>query len=544
MSNVVAAPQAFVDIYPADNAPLQLRGATVISLSVEKALYEEAGRFAIELPPGGPNGPNGVSWAEAIPPMSLCIIGLKRWQYAEIVMVGVVTRVRYAEQYRTGAPTQRRIIIEGEDLAYFFNQESYSSLVVAANIGAGAAAARFGNGGFALPALLGGQLIGTNATPASWSQAYWQQVIGPNGVLANTTLPYGRSTITVSDAIAASFEEYPGFTIPMAAPFIGDMGTFGAQLRAALQFPVYELIAMCAPFGAFNVPSASTVQPFQIAEIQSRSNFYLIGRLNPAPNLLVSAAAGGAFTYDGMDVSRWNKLPTFRPDGGAISTMLEFSLDGLANFYWLDPTFMSGAQYGGSLGNLSPFMLEFGGAVDLASIDRYGLREVGLTSNWFASVSNPPQAISQDFNQLVANLTCWLASYHEPMPLMASGKVQYPLRPDIIPGCVFELAAFQKYATSATSEGWSFYIEGVRHDFVFGGASTTTLTLTRGLPNSVYEDAAPDGMLQALCTGNAKRIAGAYVNAGGPPNLQPFNIANGAATMGGLNRFFQSAQVK
>lgn len=539
MSNAVAAPRAYVDVYPTGNPPLQLRGAHVLSLTVEKNIYDEVGHFAVELPPGGPNGANArPSWAEAIPPMSVVVIGLARWQYSSVVMVGVVTRVRYAEQFRSGSATQRRVVIEGQDLAFFLNQLSYNALVVAAGIGA-AVGFRSGSAGYGLAALLGGGLMGgPGVTPAAWANAYSAKVVRP--LFDKTMLPYLGGGTALAQALAMNFEEWPGYSIPMAASFIGDMGSYGAMLRRALQFPFYELLAITAPFGHFSTPAPSLAQPFQIAEIRQRANFYLIGRRNPVPNLTVSVA-GNNFTYDGLDTSRWNALPEYTPDSGAIETALEFSMAGARNWFVLNPTYLNGAAFGGDLSNISPFVALFGSAIDLASVERYGLLELNLDSQWFAGI-DLPQGIRQDYPQLVADLLCWAASYHSPLPLMASGRVTYPLRPDVVPGCRWVMPAFNKQ--SAQSGLWQFYIEGMRHDFVFGGQSTSTLTITRGLPNEVYGDAAAGGLLERICTGNAVRKGGQYVALPGPPNLQPFNVINAKETIAAFQQMWAVPQAQ
>jgi hypothetical protein len=87
---------------------------------------------------------------------------------------------------------------------------------------------------------------------------------------------------------------------------------------------------------------------------------------------------------------------------------------------------------------------------------------------------------------------------------MAVGSVVMPLRPDIMPGCKFEYAPFRG------GELWTFYIEAAEHDYNFGGDSTTTLFLSRGLPSSVYADMSQKGIFYGVLTGTAERFEGEY----------------------------------
>jgi hypothetical protein len=121
--------------------------------------------------------------------------------------------------------------------------------------------------------------------------------------------------------------------------------------------------------------------------------------------------------------------------------------------------------------------------------------------------------------ELVGTLSLQMPAYCEPTPNMLSGPMTMELRPDIIPGNRF---AFAPYRDGVQ---WTFYISAVSHSMAFGSRATTTLSLTRGLPTSVYQD---NALMLALCTGNAMRQNGQIV-AGLPPGsgsgLAPLNIA-------------------
>jgi len=88
------------------------------------------------------------------------------------------------------------------------------------------------------------------------------------------------------------------------------------------------------------------------------------------------------------------------------------------------------------------------------------------------------------------------------------------LMPDLPIGTRF------RYSPHKDGLPWDFYIEGIQHHFVFGWLSTTTLTLSRGLPSSIYASASSDGLLQAIHVGNAMRHNGLY-EVGLPPDTAP-----------------------
>jgi hypothetical protein len=111
---------------------------------------------------------------------------------------------------------------------------------------------------------------------------------------------------------------------------------------------------------------------------------------------------------------------------------------------------------------------------------------------------------------------------------MARGDVTIPLAPHVLVGTRF------RYAPYKDMINWDFYVESVTHSFVFGGESTTSLSLTRGLPSSIYADASDDGLLKAIMVGDAMRLNGRYTKGlpeGSEKALQFFATVDQAAEL-------------
>ena len=104
----------------------------------------------------------------------------------------------------------------------------------------------------------------------------------------------------------------------------------------------------------------------------------------------------------------------------------------------------------------------------------------------------------------MATLLGRLCGYYEATPLMARAAPTTWLRPDIEIGSKFTYAPFRD------GVNWDFYIEKVMHSYVFGGPSKTQLTLSRGLPSSIYNDSSSTGLLYNIHIGNAQRVGGVY----------------------------------
>jgi hypothetical protein len=201
-----------------------------------------------------------------------------------------------------------------------------------------------------------------------------------------------------------------------------------------------------------------------------------------------------------------------------------FSEAEVRNFYIINPLFFSNL-FGVSNDQQAPFTYLFASWVDVASIHRYGFLPQISEVHWF---SDPDGAAAKrlaangqsldTMELLVSALSLKMTSYFEPTALMARGTVTFNLRPDILIGNKITLQPFKD------QEEWEFYIEGFTHSYTFGGAATTSLMLTRGLPLAVYQNS---DLMLAIHTGNAMRQNGNYV-VGLPPGLgaplQPINV--------------------
>jgi hypothetical protein len=201
----------------------------------------------------------------------------------------------------------------------------------------------------------------------------------------------------------------------------------------------------------------------------------------------------------------------------------------------LNPT-AAQTLYGSNGANTTPFSFVYLAAADPASVRRYGYRPVNGTTRWMYDAGGlASQNQRLNVTQSVATLTAALASWWHPAPLMARGEVTLPLSPSIYIGTRF------RYAPYKDGVPWDFYVEAVTHRYVHGGRCSTSLSLTRGLPSSVYADSSAGGLLQGIFTGNARRdyVAGSGLYQKGQPaglglGLQVFTTEGAAGQPGFL----------
>jgi hypothetical protein len=246
-----------------------------------------------------------------------------------------------------------------------------------------------------------------------------------------------------------------------------------------------------------------------------------VARINPSPMFGANpAGSNGIVTPGSLDVSRWNALPLTdltKSAFGFNKSMVSFSATAAYNFYQLNATHYS-LLYGNNNANNIPGVFQFLAACDPASVQRYGFRPFIGTTRWMIdqngeAATTPALNIQNTILQLTANYISWVHGG----PLMAHGSVTIPLNPTIQLGSRF------RYAPYKDGVPWDFYIEGYRHDYVFGGESRTTLTLTRGLPSAIYADGSDGGLLRAILIGAAQRMGGQYVKGlpiGSAPSLE------------------------
>jgi hypothetical protein len=217
---------------------------------------------------------------------------------------------------------------------------------------------------------------------------------------------------------------------------------------------------------------------------------------------------------------------------------LGYSHDEVKNYYIFMPTWVA-TMIGSQNGAISPFQLLFAAWSDAASVNRYGYRPHIADVKWMADSTGmaaqtfAAQGFTQtDMENLVCTLALQMPAFCEPTPNMLRGSATLELRPDIIAGTKFIYAPYRDRVN------WQFYITSVTHNVSFGGQSSTTLALSRGLTVDTYNNKA---MMLALCTGNAMRQNGA-ITVGRPPGLgkglAPINMATLRGIMGSLSQGF------
>lgn len=511
-----------VDIYPFEGGVYTLTGGQIIACNTTKNIYGDAtGSFSIVLAPGGPNGPESIpDWCQIITPMSFVMIGMQRGSVSEIVMLGVVTYVGETQEWVTapqGSSAGRLTTIQGMDFSYFFTSFNWTALTLF-GLTAGTA---FGES-VGLPASAGlpyllaqGSLGGnssTNSNPAEIGQIWFNSIMmGSGSIMGKTFVPYSAgSQILLSGAFKAVWEEYLNIYIPTGEFFLADQGSWVSKFQHIFPFPWYEFFVTTAPSGAYSVASgivssgyAFTMRSMPTAQPVSPT---VVARVNPLPAIDIKVTGpGDGGTLQPLDLSRWNALNLYSFSGvGFYASQIGFSTQDVRNFYLLNPTGYRPA-YGFSNTQTTPFYFYFMAAGDSASIHRYGYRPELADTRWLFDMQGSA-AQNQDLNvpQTVATLTARMLSYYEPTPLMARARVNTVLQPDILIGNRFRYQPFKD------NTDWDFYIETVSHSFSFGGRSTTTLGLCRGLPASIYSNASASGVLQAIHVGNAQRLNGQY----------------------------------
>lgn len=519
MSNQVAAPFCAVEIYPFEGGGYTLTPGQILECHVEKNIRQTVGRFTLLLAPGGPLGTSAQpSWTQIITPMSFVMIGMRRWKYSNIVMLGVVTEVS-EDQVWTPEGVQRVIRISGGDFGVFFEMFNWIALTFLG----GLVAANLSPGG--LPTILGADF--TQGRPDQVAENWFNTIMmGTKGVLANTNVQWGNQQIQIGAAMGALIETFP-VNIPYASSYITVEGSWMQKLRAMLLWPIYETFVITAPVDAYKTNAAPgmgfTMKSLGPAVVATP---FFVGRLNPTP-LLTGQVTAGAGSITGIDSSKWNGLVDFQQDSGFLRSEVRFDESDVRNFYLVNPTWF-GNMYGSTNASHMSWTQSFGGFYDADSLHRYGFRPELTNTEWFTdfngSLAQQKDATVQSFG---LEMTLRVASWYHPTPLMAKGGAMYPLRPDIYPGNRFSYQPFKAVLSGQQAiDYWDFYIEGVRHDFVFGRQSTTTLTLCRGLPSDIYHGTGAGSVLYDVFTGNARRFGGAYQAGSGGGGLTSWGLDN------------------
>jgi hypothetical protein len=542
--NLFSEPQIGVDIWPYEGGYYSISGGQVLSATLSKDLAG-GGRGTITLAPGGPNGLGVPSWSLIITLQSLVVVAMSRGSHSNVVFVGVVVAVGEQQEWEAGQRVVRSVEVQVEDWSQWFRDRNWSSLTY---LGVTNGALQAQIAGLAQPdAGISAQVFGgsLSVNPGLVAYKWYSEFMGgASGVLGLTNLQYGSNTVSWTAATTSHFEQYPFNTIfPFSIYYVSDEGSWWGKFERILEPPFYEMIVGSAPDGLwFGQAGAPSVQAqgnsgtlFQSSTMPNAvpARAQIVGRLNPLPNLTLggstqtSSGLSGqqAQVFGNADLSLWQTLPTFTPDGGPtafISSRVQNTITDYSNFFVLNPV-----NYRNQFGQPNVpgiFMFAYSGAADIGGIHRFGLRAMIRDTYWWAdpngNVAQSSTDIQQQMETLAATLTTRLATYYNPLPLMESGEVELPLRPDIFVGCRFQYAPFR------SDRSWQFYISAVSHRWVFGGPSTTTVELERGLPADILND---QNMMFDILTGNAMRKNGDFYF-GLPqslgPGLQVFGMAN------------------
>jgi len=562
ISNAIAPVNCYVSIYPFEGGQWHFSTdisqtkaySGILSCTVSKNIRNpNSGTFSILLSPGGPTGVKSFpSWTEVLTPMSLTVIGMGRGTEESIVMVGFVLSVRESQRWN-GNRVERVIQVDGADFSYIFTTRNYFNLAWLAGPGSillpGSPSA-----GYAF-ALSSSALTGTpDALANTWYNKIMLQILqylqfsGDDGRLG------------FGEIIGYIFQEYTSAApfIPFNSNFISSTGSWMDKFMAFFPFPFYEYFVYTvsntvASLSLDNLSQFSKYStlfenvPFVRAGghyFEQGSYVLQVGRLLPFPTLTHTASGQPSGP---PNMSLWDNLIVYDLSQtsfqGFIQSNVAFLENEVSNFYVINPTQISSFLVGAGQGGPMSATLLFPFAQDAGSIFRYGWRPMIKTIEWFSwEVNKQPPKNTSAFSSLGYYLLDQLTSYYEPTPLMARGTYTNILMPNVFPGNIIRYYPFRDKVLSSNGQQrdatWDFYIEGVDHTFVFGGQSTTTLTVSRGLPTAVYQN--PDLLTQIL-TGQAQRLNGQYKayppSPGSPLQYYTYAEANTALHNAGLSSF-------
>jgi hypothetical protein len=537
-----------IEVYPFEGGKYTIQGGQIISATVSKNIYEPQGSMSVTLMPGGPQGvedPN--TWSQIITPMSHMLIGMTRGTRSAVVMDGIVTLPAEQQVWSNNeaeTSVMRAQGLQGADFGWFFNQYNYYALTFYGLT----ASTPIGNGLGLVPASIASILSkGAQNQPPDQMGILWYQIMtGQSGILAKTYVPYANATqISIKQAITAQWEKYPIANIPVISYFLGEESWY-AKFKHIFAEPWYEFFVTTAPSGQYlsypGTPSNATINAGTSFTMQSEPQAkpagpMLVARVTPLPVLMPPNGTSGPPGQ--VDSSRWSQLPLYdftKEKFGFKSSSASFSCDGARNFYILNPTAYQ-TLFGDNNANTLPFPFYFIAAGDAASVQRYGFRPQVFTTQWFYDQAGLAAQTGETKKQTFLEMTATAMSWYHPLPLMARANVVLPLTPDILVGTRFRYIPFKNGAS------WDFYVEGFQHNFSFGGESHTSLTLSRGLPTSVYNNPT---LLQAVLSGNAQRVNAEYVvglPAGSAPSLQfTATLADAAALQQSMTNFVNTPQ--
>jgi hypothetical protein len=524
---MISISQCFIEVYPFEGTPYAISSPNILAVTTSRNIREPAGSFSLSLRPGGPGGVDAIpTWTQIITPMSLVLIGMRRGTHSQIVMIGLVSATAEDQVWQTGRGAQRATVVSGGDFGYYFSLMNYYSLgFLGMTAGAVAGEGSLLHTAVAFPSILTGNAY-QFGPPDQIGLAFYNNImVGPDGLLANSFVPYqNNARIHIRDVIGTFVEKFYDLIIPNNSVFITTEGSWLSKFFNLFMFPVYEFFVTTAPLNYYGTASGQSAgYSFTMKSMPEAkaSAPVMVARLNPTPTFTTTSNGfNQAFKLTGMDMSRWSALPVFTPEAGFIQSHVGFSMDEVRNFYILNPVAMRSLT-GDTNTQTNIFAFSTYGMVDPASVVRYGYRPEITATDYF---SDPNGLYAQkgtvDASQTLSVILARIAAHYHPTQFMARAEVTLPLRPDIMIGNVFRYAPFKGQPT------WDFYIEGISHVFDFEHAqSVTTLNLSRGLPSSIYADSSSAGLLMSVHTGNAQRVDGVYeagLPAGTGPALESF----------------------
>lgn len=513
-----ASPQVYVDIYPHEGGSYTFNSTTgnIIAAKISKNIRDKkGGEFSLTLTPGGPQGINDPnSWTSILTPNSLVVISLVRSQSRRIVMVGILTNIEETQTWNN-EKVIRLIKVAGMDFTYYFSQFSFYELTYLGLIGA---SLPFNTSGFILTED-GAQITGT---PSQVAQLVLSDVmlgtgfnrtkISTTAVLENTFVKFQNNNLFLYELFSSWFEAFTENGIPLLIPVLTDLvnseGSWYDKFTSFLAWPWYEFFVTTAE--ATDFPQAAG-QTFDI----TKPNFTsvaptIIGRVNPLPWIMYPPPGTSALGPVSPQVNntRWEALNIYSLGSYSfIESTVNYNTDEVCNFFGI--TSIESDAFAGTAGTTNANQFGFqllGGILDHYSINSYGFRPQFTPTRWLTLPVNytPSNAAIPTFGigqlqSIGQTLLGKFASYYIPTPNMLSGSVAFPMWPDIIPGSRFRYYPFKN------GDQYEFYIEGVTHNYVFGGPSYTSIQISRGLRVSDYENTA---VLSGLLLDTYARING------------------------------------
>lgn len=235
--------------------------------------------------------------------------------------------------------------------------------------------------------------------------------------------------------------------------------------------------------------------PFPFFEFTQVPDFYNLTSIINIPSNTIQ-----------LNRTLWDNLGQYRFDtyksNPIIESRITFSAQDARSFYVVRPDMMPSMFKGKAISDM--YMLSYTGTmVDLRNYRKFGYLLEEITTQWFSANLGTNKKIipGGPFQMLGTNVLMVASAYWSPLPHMASGTVEIPLSPSILPGNRIILKPF------VDGTDWEFYITGVNHNHSFGKSSTTQLQLARGLPRSLYES---NDQLTLLLQGLLERSYNGY----------------------------------